>query len=171
MTENKPIANVIALRYASAAMRDIWSEHGRIVLEREFWIAVLKAQSDLGIDIPPGVIEAYEKAKDHVDLDSIAAREAISRHDVKARIEEFSALAGYEHIHKGMTSRDLTDNVEQYQILRSLHLVQTKLIKWKRANLETRSIHCPSTLIWTIWISSSLQATPRSQDHSELPSR
>ena len=128
MTENKPIANVLALRYASAAMRDIWSEHGRIVLEREFWIAVLKAQSDLGIDIPPGVIEAYEKAKDHVDLDSIAAREAISRHDVKARIEEFSALAGYEHIHKGMTSRDLTDNVEQYQILRSLHLVQTKYV-------------------------------------------
>jgi adenylosuccinate lyase len=128
MTENKPIANVLALRYASAAMRDIWSEHGRIVLEREFWIAVLKAQSDLGIDIPPGVIEAYEKAKDHVDLDSIAAREAISRHDVKARIEEFSALAGYEHIHKGMTSRDLTDNVEQYQILRSLRLVQTKYV-------------------------------------------
>ncbi len=128
MTENKPIANVLALRYASAPIRDIWSEHGRIVLEREFWIAVLKAQSDLGIDIPPGVIDAYEQAKDQVDLESIAEREAISRHDVKARIEEFSALAGFEHIHKGMTSRDLTDNVEQYQILRSLRLLQTKYV-------------------------------------------
>ena len=35
---------------------------------------------------------------------------------MKARIEEFCALAGHEHIHKGMTSRDLTENVEQLQI-------------------------------------------------------
>ena len=52
--------------------------------------------------------------------DSIAARERVTRHDVKARIEEFSALAGHEHIHKGMTSRDLTENVEQLQIRASL---------------------------------------------------
>ncbi len=45
------------------------------------------------------------------------------RHDVKARIEEFNALAGHEHVHKGMTSRDLTENVEQLQIRRSLQLV------------------------------------------------
>ena len=44
------------------------------------------------------------------------------RHDVKARIEEFNALAGHEHVHKGMTSRDLTENVEQLQIRRSLEL-------------------------------------------------
>ena len=43
--------------------------------------------------------------------------------DVKARIEEFNALAGHEHIHKGMTSRDLTENVEQLQIVRSLEHV------------------------------------------------
>ena len=57
---------------------------------------------------------------DKVDLDSIAARERVTRHDVKARIEEFAALAGHEHIHKGMTSRDLTENVEQLQVRASL---------------------------------------------------
>ena len=31
----------------------------------------------------------------------------MTRHDVKARIEELRALAGHEHIHKGLTSRDL----------------------------------------------------------------
>ena len=36
---------------------------------------------------------------------------------MKARIEEFNALAGFEHVHKGMTSRDLTENVEQLQIV------------------------------------------------------
>ena len=88
----------------------------QVVLERQLWIAVLEAQRDLGVDVPDGVVEAYEDVVDEVDLDSIAARERVTRHDVKARIEEFSALAGHEHIHKGMTSRDLTENVEQLQV-------------------------------------------------------
>ena len=90
------------------------------MLERQLWIAVLKAQRDLGVDVPDGVVEAYEAVVDQVDLASIAARERVTRHDVKARIEEFCALAGHEHIHKGMTSRDLTENVEQLQIRASL---------------------------------------------------
>jgi adenylosuccinate lyase len=65
---------------------------------------------------------------DRVDLASIADRERVTRHDVKARIEEFSALAGHEHIHKGMTSRDLTENVEQLQIRRSLELVRDRMV-------------------------------------------
>ena len=128
MSNSLPISNVLALRYASQPIQDIWSEQGRIALEREFWIAVLKAQKDLGIDIPSEAIQSYEAVKDQIDLKSIAQREAVSRHDVKAKIEEFCALAGYEHIHKGMTSRDLTDNVEQFQVLRSLRLVQLKYI-------------------------------------------
>ena len=128
MSTAQPISNVLALRYASQPIQDIWSEEGRIALEREFWIAVLKAQKDLGIDIPAEAIRSYEAVKDQINLDSIAQREAVSRHDVKAKIEEFCALAGYEHIHKGMTSRDLTDNVEQFQVLRSLRLVQLKYI-------------------------------------------
>ena len=128
MSTAQPISNVLALRYASQPIQNIWSEEGRIALEREFWIAVLKAQKDLGIDIPAEAIQSYEAVKNQINLDSIAQREAVSRHDVKAKIEEFCALAGYEHIHKGMTSRDLTDNVEQFQVLRSLRLVQLKYI-------------------------------------------
>ena len=128
MSTAQPISNVLALRYASQPIQDIWSEEGRIALEREFWIAVLKAQKDLGIDIPAEAIQSYEAVKDQINLHSIAQREAVSRHDVKAKIEEFCALAGFEHIHKGMTSRDLTDNVEQFQVLRSLRLVQLKYI-------------------------------------------
>src|SRR5688500_14950997 len=86
------------------------------------------AQRELGVDVPAGVVEAYEKVVDRVDLDSIAARERVTRHDVKARIEEFCALAGHEHIHKGMTSRDLTENVEQLQILSSLRLLRGRAV-------------------------------------------
>ncbi len=101
----------------------LWSPQSKVVLERQLWIAVLRAQRDLGIDVPDGVIEDYERVVENVELDSIAARERVTRHDVKARIEEFNALAGHEHIHKGMTSRDLTENVEQLQIRRSLEYV------------------------------------------------
>ena len=106
----------------------IWSPEHKIVLERQLWIAVLKAQRDLGVDVPDGVVEAYEAVVDQVDLASIAARERVTRHDVKARIEEFCALAGHEHIHKGMTSRDLTENVEQLQIRASLELVRDRVV-------------------------------------------
>lgn len=122
------IPNVLAGRYASTSMTQIWSPTNKIVLERQLWIAVLRAQKDLGIEVPDGVIEAYEAVIENVDLASIAEREKISRHDVKARIEEFCDLAGYEHIHKGMTSRDLTENVEQLQILAGLKLTRTKAV-------------------------------------------
>ncbi len=122
------IPNVLAERYASPAMQAIWSAEGRIVLEREFWIAVMKAQRDLGLDIPAGAIAAYEAVKEQVDTASIMAREKITRHDVKARIEEFNDLAGHEHVHKGMTSRDLTENVEQLQVFRGLQLVRDKSV-------------------------------------------
>ena len=110
------IPNVLAQRYASPAMATIWAPDHRIVAERRLWLAVLDAQADLGLDIPDGVITDYARVIDQIDLVSIARRERMTRHDVKARIEEFNALAGHEHIHMGLTSRDLTENVEQMLI-------------------------------------------------------
>lgn len=117
-------------------MIDIWSPRAKIVLEREFWIAVMRAQRALGIDIPAAAIDAYERVKDQVDFASMRARERLTRHDVKARIEEFCALAGHEHIHKGLTSRDLTENVEQVQVLRSMQLLRVKYVGCLRVLAE-----------------------------------
>ena len=120
------VPNVLAERYASAAIKSIWSQHGRVALERDFWIAVMKAQRDLGVPIPAEAIKDYERVKDQIDLVSIAKRERVTLHDVKARIEEFSDLAKRQFIHLGLTSRDLTENVEQLQVFRSLKVVQFK---------------------------------------------
>jgi len=110
----------------------IWAPEAKVVAERRLWLAVLRAQRDLGVDFggdnPDDVISAYEAVIDEVHLDTIAERERVTRHDVKARIEEFNALAGFEHVHKGMTSRDLTENIEQLQILESLRLVRSRTI-------------------------------------------
>lgn len=122
------ILNVLADRYASAEMVDIWSPEAKVAMERRFWIAVMVAQRDAGLDLDEGVIDDHRRVVDQVDLDSIRAREQITRHDVKARIEEFCALAGHEHVHKGLTSRDLTENVEQLQLARSMDLIRSRSI-------------------------------------------
>ena len=122
------VPNVLANRYASADMALLWSPEHKVVLERELWLAVLEGQRDLGISVPDEAIEAYRKVLEDVDLESIEARERVTRHDVKARIDEFAALAGHEHIHKGMTSRDLTENVEQLQVRRALVLVRGRML-------------------------------------------
>jgi adenylosuccinate lyase len=122
------IANVLAGRYASTDMVELWSAEHKVVLERRLWLAVLRAQIDLGVAVPDGVVDAYEAVVDQVDLGSIAARERVTRHDVKARIDEFCALAGHEHIHRAMTSRDLTENVEQLQIRSAMALTRDRTV-------------------------------------------
>jgi adenylosuccinate lyase len=121
------IPNVLAERYASPAMKETWSATGRILLERDFWIAVMKAQKDLGVAIPAEAIKDYERVRGDVNVERIKERERVTLHDVKSRIEEFSDLAKRQFIHLGLTSRDLTENVEQLQVARSLQLVQFKV--------------------------------------------
>jgi adenylosuccinate lyase len=128
MTTPPTIPDVLATRYASVELARLWSPENKVALERRLWVAVLRAQAELGIDVPAGVVDDYERVMDDVDLASIEARERITRHDVKARIEEFNTLAGHEHIHKGMTSRDLTENVEQLQVRDSLALVRDRMV-------------------------------------------
>ncbi len=128
MTADLQIPNVLSGRYASASMNGIWSPAAKIVMERRLWIAVMTAQAELGLPISDAAIADYAAVIDRVDLQSIADRERVTKHDVKARIEEFNDLAGHELIHLGMTSRDLTENVEQLQIRESLLLVRDKTV-------------------------------------------
>ncbi len=128
VTSAQQVPNVLAGRYASKSMVAIWSPAAKIVLERRLWLAVLSVQVKLGMVIPAGAIASYETVLESVDLPSIEARERTTKHDVKARIEEFNALAGYELIHLGMTSRDVTENIEQFQIRESLTLLRVKVI-------------------------------------------
>jgi adenylosuccinate lyase len=137
---------VLAARYASPELVAIWSREAKVRAERRLWLAVLTAQRDLGVPVPDGVVEAYERVVDQVDLASIDARERATRHDVKARIDEFAALAGHEHIHKAMTSRDLTENVEQLQIRSSLELIRDRMVA-ALARLAARAMEHESLVI------------------------
>lgn len=127
MGENNPVS-VLASRYASSEMREIFAPEAKIIAERKLWLSVARAQAKLGYKISDSVIADYEKVLTDVNLASIDAREKTTLHDVKARIEEFNALAGHEIIHAGMTSRDLTENIEALQIRNGLKLVSDKTV-------------------------------------------
>lgn len=122
------IPNILAQRYASCPIQSIWKPTYKIFLERKLWVSVLKEQQLLGINIPIEAIEAYEAVMGIIDMQAIQEEEVKTKHDVKARINVFCKLAGFEHIHKGLTSRDITETVEQIQIHASLGIVIGKAI-------------------------------------------
>jgi adenylosuccinate lyase len=141
--------NILSQRYATAKINYIFSEEGKTQLERQFWVSILKTQKDLGLNIPQDAVTGYETSIDKIDLDHIKEIELITKHDVKAKIEAFNHVAGgYELIHLGMTSRDLTDNIEQLQIKQAMKLVFGKFVSVLRHLLdkadEYRSIELTS---------------------------
>jgi len=141
------LSDVLANRYASTPMVRLWSPENKVVLERRLWVAVMEAQRELGLDIPDGVVDDYRAVVDKVDLASIEARERVTRHDVKARIDEFSALAGHEYAHAGMTSRDLTENVEQLQLRDAVALIRDRMVAALRRLAERAAEHAGLTMV------------------------
>jgi len=149
------IPNVLADRYATKEMVAIFNPINKIIAERSFWITILKLQKKAGLPITDSDIASYEKVIDKVDLASIGKRELAVRHDVKGRIEEFNHLAGIEKIHIGMTSRDLTENIELIQIrdglnlvrkrtLETLFLLEQKITKYEKTYIAGRSHNVPA---------------------------
>ena len=142
--------NILATRYATKEMVAIFDPVNKIINERKFWITILKLQQKAGLPITDSDVAAYEKVIEKVDLASIDKREMKTRHDVKARIEEFNALAGVEKIHIGLTSRDLTENIEliqikagleliEYRVLQTLFLLNEKISKYEKTYMVGRS--------------------------------
>jgi adenylosuccinate lyase len=109
-------------------MEHLWSPFENIRLERWLWCIVMEEQRKLGLDIPTLAITRSQEQADQVDqvtLDRIDARERITRHDLKARLEIFCEDAGHEYHHLGMTSADVVDNVTQIRVMRSLRYLRS----------------------------------------------
>jgi len=121
--------NVLASRYATKEMVAIFDPINKIIAERKFWITILRLQKAGGLSITDSDIASYEEVVEKVDLASIEKRERANRHDVKARIEEFNSLAGLEKIHIGLTSRDLTENIELIAIKDGLKLIRKRTLE------------------------------------------
>jgi len=141
------IPNVLAERYASAEMAALFDRRERVIQERRFWVAVLRAQIELGLAVDPGAVAEYEAVIDDVDLESIDKRDREIKHDVKARLDEFSDLAGRQDVHKGLTSRDLTENVEQLVVWRALELVENRTVSLLAVLAELAATYATRTIV------------------------
>ena len=106
------IPNVLATRYASAEMTRIWSAEHKVVLERRLWIAVLRAQRDLGLDVPESVIEAYEQVVDKVGNKLEPNEDGVLMELAAAPARRSAAVgAGARGVHKAGMSLLRTDRL------------------------------------------------------------
>ncbi len=142
-----PIPNVLADRYASPEMVGVFDPVNRVRTERRFWLAVLSAQIDQGLAVDRSVLGDYEAVLEDIDLDSIRTRELETRHDVKARLDEFCARAGHEDLHKGLTSRDATENVEQVLTWQALALIERRATALLARLAELAALHSSTVLV------------------------
>ncbi len=142
--ERPDVPNTLAERYASTPMLNVFSPKAKNLFERDFWITIMKGQAALGMDIPQNVIRSYVKVRNNLDLESIKRRERTLRHDEQAKIQEFNELAGYQEAHKGLTTRDHEDNVEQFQYKRGMMIVRdhavATLVRFGRLAVENGAL-------------------------------
>ena len=96
-------------RYTPKEMENIFSDESRFEAYLEIEIAVLEAQSELGVVPKEDVQKIKEKAK--VDLSRIEELEAITKHDVVAFTRSIDEKLGEEKrfVHFGLTSTDVVD--------------------------------------------------------------
>ncbi|UCG95856.1 MAG: adenylosuccinate lyase, partial [archaeon] len=126
--------NILSLRYASSEMNYIFSRENQAREEREWWLNVLKEQRELGMDVPEDAIEAYETVKNIIYFERIKEIELETKHDVMAKVMAYNEVASeisgkkYQELHQGMTSKDLTDNVDQIMIIDASKLVFGKYV-------------------------------------------
>ncbi len=127
--------NPLALRYASREMNLTWSPNHKFRTWRKLWIALAKAEQELGLQISDAQIAEMEQFADHLNLEVAEAKEKELRHDVMSHVHAFGEQCPSARpiIHLGATSCFVTDNTELIQIREGLKIVRDKLVCVLRA--------------------------------------
>ena len=104
----------LSSRYASEYMLSLFSQDTRIKTWRKLWIALAKAEHELGLPITQAQVEELEAHLDEIDYECAAQREKEVRHDVMAHVYAYGKVApgAAGIIHLGATSCYVTDNAD-----------------------------------------------------------
>lgn len=104
----------LSSRYASPYMLSLFSADTRYQTWRKLWVALAKAQKQLGLPITDEQIAQMEAEIQNIDYDCVAKREKEVRHDVMAHVYAFGQVAPKAAgiIHLGATSCYVTDNAD-----------------------------------------------------------
>lgn len=104
----------LSSRYASEYMLELFSARTRIRTWRRLWIALARAEHNLGLNITLEQIGEMEAHIDEIDFECAARREKEVRHDVMAHVYTYgqAAPSAAGIIHLGATSCYVTDNAD-----------------------------------------------------------
>lgn len=131
-TVNKSIyESPLSSRYASDEMQFIFSPDKKFSTWRRLWVALARAEMELGLPITPEQIQEMEAHLTDIDYDMAAQKEKELRHDVMAHIHTFGTLCpkAMPIIHLGATSCYVGDNTDVIIMREGLMLIRDKLVR------------------------------------------
>ena len=115
-------------RYGSQEMRRLWGEGHKRRLWRRIWVALARAQRELGLVTAEQVADLEAHSGD-IDLPRALEIEREIQHDMMAEVRTFAEQCpvGGGIIHLGATSMDVQDNADALRLRESLDLVVSRL--------------------------------------------
>lgn len=118
-------------RYASAYMSELFSAETRIKTWRKLWVALARAESELGLPISESQVKQLEDHLDNIDFGYAATMEKQFKHDVMAHIHAYGKVApdAAGIIHLGATSCYVTDNADLILYRDAMRYLRKELLK------------------------------------------
>ena len=115
-------------RYASKEMQFLFSENHKFRTWRKLWIALAKAEKELGLAITDEQIAELEQHRDDINYDVAVAREKQVRHDVMSHVYAYGVQCPLAKpiIHLGATSCYVGDNTDVIILREAARLVLKK---------------------------------------------
>ena len=122
--------NPLCIRYADAEMKYIFSDDNKFSTWRRLWIALAKAEKELGIEISDAQIAEMEAHINDIDYEAAANYERQLRHDVMAHVHAFGDLCPTARpiIHLGATSCYVGDNTDIIVMRQGLRRIKKLLV-------------------------------------------
>ena len=120
----------LSSRYASPEMLYLFSADKKFTTWRRLWIALARAEMELGLPITQAQIDELEAHKDEIDYEAAARYERQLRHDVMAHIHAYGDQCpnAMPIIQLGGTSCYVGDNTDVILMKEGLELLRGKLV-------------------------------------------
>ena len=130
-TSKKKYISPFSTRYASDEMQYIFSEENKFKTWRKLWIALAKAEQELGLDITDEQIAELEKYKDDINFETAQEREKQVRHDVMSHVYAYGKQCPKAEpiIHLGATSCYVGDNTDVIILREASELIIKKAVQ------------------------------------------
>ena len=118
-------------RYASEEMQHVFSDNFKFRTWRRLWIALAKAERELGLDITEEQIAQLEEHKDDINYEVAEERERLVRHDVMSHVYAYAQQcpAAAPIIHLGATSCYVGDNTDVIILREASRIIRSKAVQ------------------------------------------